>query len=107
MRSTGDTQERRVADEAHLLHQAELLALLLVEAHSHSVLLLEALQGQDEQLGVMLVRQRRKLDGAELARLQPVHRCGVDRHRLLRSHIRTVLRAHAHIIQAPIAIKFR
>ena len=77
--------------DAYLLHQAQLFALLLVEADSDSVLLLEALQGQDEQLCVVLVGQRRELDGAELARLQPVHRRGVDGHSLLRRHIRTIL----------------
>ena len=53
--------------DAYLLHQPQLLALLLVEADGDSVLLLQAFQGQDEQLCVMLVGQRRELDGAELA----------------------------------------
>jgi hypothetical protein len=48
-----------------LLHQPQLLALLLVEPHRRHVLLLEALQGQDEQLGVVLVVQRRERDGRE------------------------------------------
>ena len=56
-----------------LLHQAQLLTLLLVQPDSHSVLLLQALQGQDEQLGVVLVAQRGEGDESELARLQPVH----------------------------------
>lgn len=50
-----------------LFHQAQLFSLLLVEAHSHCVLLLQALQSQDEQLGVVLVAERREGDGSELA----------------------------------------
>ena len=50
-----------------LFHQAKLFSLLLIEAHSHSVLLLQALQSQDEQLGVMFVAERREGDGSELA----------------------------------------
>jgi hypothetical protein len=46
-----------------LLHQAQLLALVLVEAYRHHVLLLEPLQGQDEQLGVVLVIEGREGDG--------------------------------------------
>ena len=60
-----------------LLHQAQLLPLLLVQPDSHRVLLLQALQGQDEQLGVVLVAEGGEGDGGELARLQPVHRGGV------------------------------
>ncbi len=48
----------------HLLHQSKLFSLLLVQAHGHGVLLLQPLQGQDEQLGVVLVGQRRERDGA-------------------------------------------
>ena len=60
-----------------LLHQAQLLPLLLVQPDGHGVLLLQALQGQDEQLGVVLVAEGGEGDGGELARLQPVYRGGV------------------------------
>ena len=56
-----------------LLHQTQLLSLLLIQADRYSVLLLQALQGQDEQLGVMLVAQGREGYRRELAGLQPVH----------------------------------
>ena len=50
-----------------LLHQPQLLPLLLVQPDSHCVLRLQALQGQDEQLGVVLVAERREGEGRELA----------------------------------------
>lgn len=60
-----------------LLHQTQLFPLLLVQPDSHRILLLQTLQSQDEQLGVMLVAEGREGDGSELARLQPVHRSSV------------------------------
>ena len=39
----------------------------------------------------MLVRKRRKRDGRELARLEPVHGGGVNRHSLLWGDVRAVL----------------
>ena len=56
-----------------LFNQTQLLSLLLVQAHCHRVLFLQALQSQNEQLGVVLIAERREGDGSELARLQPVH----------------------------------
>ena len=50
-----------------LLHQPQLFPLLLIQPDSHCVLLLQALQSQDEQLGVMLVAEGREGDGSELA----------------------------------------
>ena len=43
-----------------LFDQAKLLSLTLVQAALHTVGLLQSLQGQDEQLGVMLVGERWK-----------------------------------------------
>mmetsp|Transcript_8730 Transcript_8730/g.18587 ORF Transcript_8730/g.18587 Transcript_8730/m.18587 type:complete len:747 (-) Transcript_8730:2392-4632(-) len=74
-----------------LLHKPQLLPLLLVEAHRHHVLLLEPLQGQDEQLGVVLVVEGGEGDAAVLAALQPVHRGGVDGNCLLGGHVGAVL----------------
>lgn len=81
-----------------LLHQAQLLALLLVQPHSHGVLLLQTLQGQDEQLGVVLVAQRREGDGGELARLQPVHCGGVCKSKRQQSVFTTVAQATLSVI---------
>mmetsp|Transcript_21771 Transcript_21771/g.52021 ORF Transcript_21771/g.52021 Transcript_21771/m.52021 type:complete len:220 (-) Transcript_21771:2237-2896(-) len=86
-----DAREGLVRVVVGLLHQPKLLALLLVEPHRDRVLLLEALERKDEELCVVLVRQRREGDGAELAALEPMHSGCVDRHRLLRGHIRPVL----------------
>lgn len=60
-----DALQRLVRVVIRLLHQAQLLALVLVEPHRHHVLLLEPLQRQDEQLGVVLVVERREGDGRE------------------------------------------
>ena len=77
--------------DVRLLDQAELLPLALVQARLVDVPFLETLEGEDQQLRVVLVRERRKRDRRELARLEPVHRGGVDRHPLLRGDVRAVL----------------
>ena len=74
-----------------LLNEPELLALALVEAGLDAVGLFQSLQRQDQQLGVVLVRQRGERDGLELPRLQPVHRGGVDGHGLLGGDVGPVL----------------
>ena len=50
-----------------LLDQAELFALRLVKSRRHRVILLEPLEREDEELPVVLVRERRERDGGELA----------------------------------------
>ena len=59
--------------------------------------LLEPLQRQDEQLGVVFVGQRREGDGGEAPALQPMHCGGVDGHRLFRCDVGTILRTD-HIV---------
>ena len=86
-----DAGESLVRVVVGLLDQPQLLALLLVQADGHGVLLLEALERQDEQLGVVLVRERRERDRAELAALEPVHGGRVDRDGLLRCDVGPVL----------------
>ena len=54
--------------------------------------LLEPLQGQDEQLGVVFVGQRGEGDGGEAPALQPMHRGGVDGHGLLCCDVGAILR---------------
>jgi hypothetical protein len=49
------------------------------------------LEGEDEEFGVVLVVEGREGDGAVVPRLEPVHREGVDGHRLLRRDVRPVL----------------
>lgn len=88
---TLDAAESFVRVVVCLLNQAQLLSLLLVETHRHRVQLLEALQSQHHQLGVMFVAQRRERDGRELARLEPVYGGGVDGNRLLRGDIGPIL----------------
>mmetsp|Transcript_30637 Transcript_30637/g.99608 ORF Transcript_30637/g.99608 Transcript_30637/m.99608 type:complete len:435 (-) Transcript_30637:2259-3563(-) len=86
-----DARQRLVRVVVRLLDEAELLALLLIESHRRGEPLAQPLEREHEQLGVVLVRQRRERDGRKLARLKPVHRGGVNRHRLLRSHVRPIL----------------
>lgn len=62
-----------------LLDERELLALVLVEATLDTVRLLELLEREDEELRVVLVRERREGDRGELARLEPVDGGRVDR----------------------------
>mmetsp|Transcript_889 Transcript_889/g.2132 ORF Transcript_889/g.2132 Transcript_889/m.2132 type:complete len:706 (-) Transcript_889:1206-3323(-) len=86
-----DPAESLVGIVVGLLNKAQLLTLLLVQACLHRVLLLQPLQSQDEQLGVVLVVERREGDGRELPRLEPMHGRGVDGHSLLAAHVWAVL----------------
>ena len=61
-----DARERLVRVVVGLLDQAELLALRLVEPRGGRVRLLEPLEREDEQLGVVLVGERGKGMGANL-----------------------------------------
>lgn len=56
---------------------------------------LEAFQCQDQQLGVMLVRQRGEGDGREPPALQPVDSGGVDGHCLLCGDVWAILKGRA------------
>mmetsp|Transcript_4532 Transcript_4532/g.13244 ORF Transcript_4532/g.13244 Transcript_4532/m.13244 type:complete len:1314 (+) Transcript_4532:2393-6334(+) len=86
-----DAVERLVGVVVGLLDEAQLLALGLVEPRLDGVVLLEALEREDEELGVVLVGEGREGDGRELAALEPVHGRGVDGHRLLGAHVGPVL----------------
>ena len=86
-----DSRESLVRIVVGLLDQTQLLSLLLVQACLDGVLLLEPLQSQNEQFGVVLVVQWREGDRSELPTLQPVHRGGVDRHGLLSANVGAIL----------------
>ena len=85
-----DARKRLVRVVERLLDQTQLLALALVQLGGDGEVLLQTLQRQDEQLAVVLVRERRERDRRELARLQPVHGGGVDRHGFFRGDVRAV-----------------
>ena len=74
-----------------LFDQPELLALTLVQARLDGVGFLESLEGENEQLRVVLVRQRRERDGSKPPRLEPVDGGRVDRHRFFGTDVRPVL----------------
>ena len=86
-----DPRKRLVRVIERLLDQAQLLALRLVKSRRHRVILLEPLEREDEELPVVLVRERRERDWGELAGLEPVHRGGVDGDSLLGGDVRSIL----------------
>lgn len=106
-----DARESLVRVVVRLFNQPQFLALALVQtaldaigrggkvnfrsaglAPSPSpVGLLESLQSQDEQFGVMFVGEGREGYRREPSALQPVDHGGVDGHRLLRGDVRPVL----------------
>ena len=86
-----DARQAVVRPVVRRLDQAQLLALRLVQAALDAVRLLEPLERQNQQLGVVLVRQRRERNRRELAALEPMHRRRVDGDRLLARQIRAVL----------------
>jgi hypothetical protein len=61
-----------------LLDEGELLSLRLVETSLDGVRLLELLEGEDEELRVVLVGERGEGDRRELAGLEPVNGGRVD-----------------------------
>lgn len=75
-----------------LLDEAQLLSLALVKPRLDAVGLLQSLQRQYQQLGVVFVRQGRERYGREAAGLQPVDGCRVDRYGFLGRDVWTVLR---------------
>ena len=80
---TFDPGESLVGVVVSLLDQPELLSLALVEPALDTVGLLQSLQGQDQQLGVVFVGEGREGDGGEPPALLPVNCGGVDGDRLL------------------------
>ncbi len=62
-----DATQRLVRVVVGLLDQAELLALVRIEARLDAVRLFQVLQGQDEQLCIVLVVERRKGDRRKAA----------------------------------------
>lgn len=82
-RSLGEQQsfnsrEALVRVVVGLLDERELLSLRGVESTLDRVGLLELLEGKDEQLGVVLVRERREGDRSKLSALEPVDDRSVD-----------------------------
>ena len=92
-----DTGQSLVRIVVRLLDERELLTLRLIETILHIVRLLQALQRENKQLGVVLVRERWKRDWRESTRLQPMHGRRVDGHSLLRRNVRTVLQIHTNL----------
>lgn len=89
---TLDPRQRLVRVIIRLFYQPQLFSLTLVESGLDAVGLLQPLERQDEQLRVVLVRQRREGDRGEAPGLQPVD-CGrVDGYGLLWRYVGTVLR---------------
>lgn len=78
-------------DALGLLDERELLALRGVEPALDRVGLLELLEREHEQLGVVLVRQGRERDRRKLSALEPVDDRGVDGDGLLGRDVRPVL----------------
>ncbi|KAI3486863.1 hypothetical protein L1887_49501 [Cichorium endivia] len=68
-----DARERLVRIVERLLDERELLALALVQTALDRVGLLERVERQHEVLDVVLVVEARERDGAEPARLEPLH----------------------------------
>lgn len=67
------------------------LGLRMLTTFCLPVCLLEPLQGQDEQLGVVFVGQRREWDGREPPTLQPVDSGGVDGNGFLSGDVGAIL----------------
>lgn len=63
------------------------------------VCLLEPLQGQDQQFGVVFVGQRREGDGRESPTLQPVDSGGVDGDSFLSGDVGAILSIECAIIK--------
>ena len=74
-----------------LFNQSQFLSLTLVQSTLDTVGLLQSLQSQDQQLGVVFVGEGREGDGSEPPGLQPVDSGGVDGDRLLRTDVGSIL----------------
>mmetsp|Transcript_2955 Transcript_2955/g.8791 ORF Transcript_2955/g.8791 Transcript_2955/m.8791 type:complete len:467 (+) Transcript_2955:3703-5103(+) len=85
-----DSGQGLVRVVVRLFHKPEFLSLHLAELHCRGVELFQALQCQDEDLRVVLVRQRREWNRGKLPALQPVNGRGVDGNGFLGAHIGSV-----------------
>ena len=73
------------------LDQGQLFRLGLVQTSFHRARLLQFLQRQNQQFGVVLVVEGRGWNGGELTALQPVDGGGVDGNDFLGTDVRSVL----------------
>lgn len=89
---TLDSRQGLVWVVVGLLDEAQLLSLALVKPRLDAVGLLQSLQRQYQQLGVVFVRQGRERYGREAAGLQPVDGRRVDRYGFLGRDVWTVLK---------------
>ena len=87
---TLDAREGLVRIVVRLLDERHLFALTLIEAILDRVGFFEALECENEQLRVVLVRERRKRNRREASRLEPMNGRCVDCNRLLSRHVRTI-----------------
>ena len=74
-----------------LLNQRKLFALTLIETALHAVRLAQTFKRKNEDLGVVLVADRRERNRLVLAALQPVDRCREDSNTLLGANVGSVL----------------
>ena len=74
-RGAGATAPRNIdlCTVVRLFDQSQFFALVLIESTINPVVLLQSLKSQYEQLRVVLVAERRKRNGRELPRLEPMH----------------------------------
>ncbi len=87
----------------YLLHKAQFLPLLLIQPHSHHILLFQPLQSKDQEFGIMLIIEGREGDAAVLAALKPMDCCGVDSNSFLRGHIWTIFQ----VVVLPLLLSFQ
>ena len=73
-----------------LLYQSQLLPLILIQTTLHTVRLLQSLQSQHQQFGVMFVVHGRERNVNEFATLEPMHYSGVNSDCLLSGNVRSV-----------------
>ena len=88
---TLDARQSLVWVVISLLNQTQFLTLVLVEPALHAVGLLETLEAQNQQLGVMFVRERREGDWGEPPTLQPMYSGGVDGYSLFSCDVWPIL----------------
>jgi len=87
---TFDARQGLMGVVVGLLDESQLFSLALAQSRLDRIRFLESFEGQDEKLGVVLVRQRREGDRGEPPRLEPVNGRRVDGHGLFRRNVGAV-----------------
>src|SRR5271170_3604201 len=73
-----------------LFNKSQLFSLTLIQPSLDTIRLLQLLQSQRQQLGIVFIIERREWDGLKSTCFKPMYRHSINRNALFTRHVRTV-----------------